>query len=192
MKRHYCLCAVLAALLALACTANAAEKEAPKPPRVGDQMVDFTLKDLGGRKIPTAKARGRILVLKFGATWCGWCTKAIPELNKVKAAYPKTVVVLDVNIREDAKTVRAHNRKHRATYITLLDTTGAVANRYGVSGIPVVMVIDTDGKIVFSGYYTPFETLRKTIDPLVKEMEDRAKAAAEEARRKETDEAVGE
>jgi len=140
----------------------------PKPPGVGDAMLDFTLRTPRGKKVSTAKVRkGKLFVLKFGATWCGWCNKQIPELNKVKAAYPKDVFVLDVDIKEPAKVVRRHNKRLGAKYVTVLDDMGLVATRYGARGIPLVLIADKQGKIAFRGAYTRFGRMKVVIDGLL-------------------------
>ena len=171
--------ATLAVLLmsALASSVRAADKPAPKPPQKGDKIVDFTLRDLRKRKVATAKGRkDRVFLLKFGATWCGWCNEQVPHLNRVVRTYGKKVFVLDVDKEEKAAVVKAHNKKLRTKYLTVLDPVGAVAARYGVSGIPVVIIADKEGTIVYRGYYTPFDRLKKVIDALIeKDKEEKKK-----------------
>lgn len=171
------LCFVLVAVLAVStawCNGtgqaqppDTPAKAAPKDTNV--EIADFTLKDLAGKAVDTAKARkDKVLVLKFGATWCPPCTRQIPHLNKVVAAYPKGVAVIEVDIREPAAKVKSHAARHKVAYPILLDTNGAVAGRYRVRGIPAVIVADKNGKIVHRGHYTPFKVLKAKIDPLLK------------------------
>ncbi|MFW6159242.1 MAG: TlpA family protein disulfide reductase [Planctomycetota bacterium] len=141
---------------------------------VGDKVKDFKLKTPKGTAVPTAKFReGKVFLLKFGATWCGWCNKQVPHLNKVAEEYGKKVAVLDVDIKEGADRVRAHNKKLGAKFVTVLDTKGIVAGKYGVRGIPLVIIADQDGKIVYRGNYTPFQNFKKQIDPLLKGEEEK-------------------
>ena len=174
MRKLTYLVAVLLVLSALPRAARAAD--APTPPKVGEKIVDFTLRDVKGRKISTAKARkGKIFVLKFGATWCGWCNRQVPHLNRVVKEYGKKVRVIDVDVREEADRVKAHNKRLGAKYLTVLDTTGAVAARYGVRGIPVVIIADKEGTILFHGNYTPFDQLKKVIDNALAKDEENKK-----------------
>ncbi|MFH1731772.1 MAG: TlpA disulfide reductase family protein [Planctomycetota bacterium] len=176
---------ILALLLmsALASSVRAADKPAAKPPKTGDKVIDFTLRDLRKQKVVTATARkNKVFLLKFGATWCGWCNKQAPDFNAVVKAYDKKVFVLDVDINEKPAVVKAHNKKLRTKYLTVLDSAGAVAETYGVSGIPVVIIADKEGTIVYRGYYTPFDKLKKVIDALVekdKEEEEKEKKGGE-------------
>jgi len=142
--------------------------QAAGKPAVGDRVIDFELKDLDGKAVKTAEARkDKPVILKFGATWCGWCNRQIPHLNQVQKEYGKKVAVIDIDVREAASRVRAHNKKRGVAYLTLLDPDGAVAGKYGVSGIPVVIVADKTGKIVYRGYFTKYEVLKKVLDRLL-------------------------
>ena len=137
--------------------------------QVGDRITDFKLPTVDGKTVSTAGLReGRPVVLKFGSTWCGWCNRQVPHLNKVAEKYAKQVAIIDIDIKEDAAKVRRHNKEMKAKYITLLDKDGIVAQKYEVRGIPVVIVADADGKILYRGNYTEFEKLEDVLDPAVK------------------------
>lgn len=183
--------ATLAVLLmsVLASSVRAADKPAAKPPKIGDKVIDFTLRDLRKRKVATAKGRkDRVFLLKFGATWCGWCNKQAPHLNAVLKAYGKKVFVLDVDSKEKAADVKTHNKKLRTKYLTVLDPVGKVAASYGVGGIPVVIIADKKGTIVYRGYYTPFNKLKQVIDALIEqekeEEEEKKEGKTGEAKKK--------
>jgi peroxiredoxin len=165
--------AVMAAAVAFVCSAKAADK-----PGAGDQFVDFQLKDLDGKDVKTADLRkDKILVLKFGATWCPPCTAQIPQLNKVVASYPADkVVVLEVDLQEPAEKVKEHGKKHEVKYMVVLDPDGGIARQYHVGGIPTVLVVDKAGKIASRSFYTPFDALKKTIDSLMPPPPEKSKA----------------
>ena len=175
MKKLACLVAVAAMFLMALPQSLAAQK----PSKVGDAIVDFQLKSLEGKLVKTAKERkDKVLVLKFGATSCPPCTYQIPHLNKVVKEYAKKpVVVIDVDIREPAARVKAHNRRHRTNYVTLLDSNAKVAIKYGVRYIPLVIVADKKGKILYRGYFTPFNVLKRLIDGALKEKTEEKEGA---------------
>ncbi len=56
--------------------------------------------------------------------------------------------MLAIDIREDAKTVTAFSQKMGIPFPVLLDSTGSVANTYGIRGIPAHFIIDQEGKIL--------------------------------------------
>lgn len=187
MRRALCL--VLVAMLAVPAANCSGRKHVdpsrdtgdigppPTPKNTATEIADFTLNDLAGKAVNTTDLRkGKILVLKFGATWCPPCTQQIPHLNKAAATYAGKVAVIEVDIEEAAAKVKAHAQKHEITYPVLLDEDGKIAKVYRVSAIPSVIVADTDGKIVYRGHYTPFNVLKSKIDPLIRLSEDKPAA----------------
>lgn len=170
------LAALLLIAAPVACNGNGQVAEDPKTPKAAEakpkdvsvEIADFELKDLTGKTVNTADARaGKVLVLKFGATYCPTCTQQIPHLTKVAETYPGKVIVIEVDIDEPAANVKAHAAKHGAKYMILLDEAGKVAATYGVREIPAVIVAGKDGKIAYRGHYTPFKALKEKIDPLL-------------------------
>ena len=158
------------AVVLILCVPFSCAWAAEKGPQVGDKVIDFTLKSVDGTEVKTADVRkDSVFLLKFGATWCGWCNKEAPHLIAVNKDYAGKVVVLDVDVKEPAEKVVAHNKTLGTTYTTLLDPKGEVAASYGVSGIPVVIIADKEGTILYRGYYTKLEDLKKVIDGALKE-----------------------
>jgi len=138
--------------------------------KVGEKVTDFELKDVDGKLVKSAEFRkDKAYVIKFGATWCPPCNRQISELNKVVEEYGDKVAVLDVDVREPAEKVKAHAKKTGIKYKVVLDADGAVAKDYGVRGIPVVIVADKDGKVLYSGHYTKYEVLKKHLDAALAE-----------------------
>ena len=115
---------------------------------------NFTLAQLDGPPVHLADLRGKIVVMEFWATWCGPCQYTMPSLETIGRRYKnRGVVVLLVNLGEDADKVRKHVGK-RFTMPILLDQNMNIARRYGVVGIPCLFVIDAQGNLVYrrSGY----------------------------------------
>ena len=139
-------------------------------PNVGDAVIDFELKNLAGESVRSLEARkGKVLVLKFGASWCPYCNLQIKELKKVDEQYAhKGVAVIEVAVGEGAAHVRDHLKKYGVAYPVLLDGDGSVAGKYGVEGIPVVIVADASGNVVYKGNYTKFAKLRQLIDSVLR------------------------
>lgn len=122
----------------------------PASPLVGKPAPDFTLKDLDGKDVKLASTAGKVVVLDFWATWCKPCLQAMPDMQKLYQKLEKNgVVFLGINTdrgspkRQIKKIVDANN----VTFPTLLDGTGTVRDKYGVTAIPTVVVIDKTGKV---------------------------------------------
>lgn len=132
------------------------------------RIADFTARDLTGREHKLSDLRaGKVLVLKLGTTWCPWCVKQAKVLDAfAKDHIGKPVAVVDVFLQEDAEKVRRHLDGKEPAYTVLADPGSTVAELLRVSGIPVVIVADREGRVAYSGHYTE----REKLDGLVKEL----------------------
>lgn len=125
--------------------------EMPEPGlkvKVGDAAPEFALKDLAGSEFSLASLKGKVVLLDFWATWCGPCKAAMPTIQKLHDEYAsKGVAILGVNTWEKkADAAKSYMESKKFTYPCLLDG-DKLAEAYGVSGIPTLIVIGKDGKV---------------------------------------------
>jgi peroxiredoxin/outer membrane lipoprotein-sorting protein len=114
----------------------------------GTQAPDFSLKDLDGRSVDLRSLAGKTVVVDFWATWCPPCREEMPHLEQLhRQLREKGLVVLGLDIGEDADTVREFALKNDYTFPLLLGAEPDVTARYHVDGYPTVFVIDRAGKI---------------------------------------------
>lgn len=116
---------------------------------VGDAAPAWTLKDPSGANVSLSDLKDKVVVLDFWGTWCPWCVKAMPQLQKVYDKYrARGATVIGMNIENDPKAdpVRFMQR-NKFTYGLLLNAEGAVKD-YGVSGFPTLVVVGKDGTVI--------------------------------------------
>jgi peroxiredoxin len=117
------------------------------------EAPDFSLLDLTGRKTRLKDFRGNVVFLNFFATWCVPCRLEMPAMERLHRTYKdKGLVVLAVDIREDAKTVRAFTQELKLSFPALLDRDGSVAYTYGIRPVPATYLIGRDGKILWRAF----------------------------------------
>ncbi len=110
---------------------------------------DFAIKNLQGQDIRLSQYRGRVVLLLFTTTWCGYCRAETPYLKDLHTRYgPQGLVILNVDIQESRDKVAAFARRNDLPYETLLDSEGDVMQQYGVRGVPFKVLIDRAGQIV--------------------------------------------
>ncbi len=129
----------------------------------GQMAADFTLSDLAGKKHNLKNQRGKVVMLDFWASWCGPCRRQMPAVDKLYQEFKKKgLVVYAVNQRESSEKARSYLEQYKYTTTALLDQKGEVGTQYKVQGIPTLVIIDRQGKIVahFVGV-RPEETLRE-------------------------------
>ena len=143
--------------LLLCCGAAASDKPKLQP---GDTPPDSLGTTRRGQDVTVSSLHGKIVVISFWATWCGYCMEEIPVLAKLQALATQRglpLQVVAVNHREDRDTfVRTSRVLHRSLPELLVtwDRDGAIGKPYGVSGIPVMVMLHRDGSIahVHVGY----------------------------------------
>ncbi|MCE9572182.1 MAG: TlpA family protein disulfide reductase [Deltaproteobacteria bacterium] len=136
-----------AVLLSLALALGACHPPAPPVTRVpaGASLLDAS----GARFEVLAKYRGQPVVLDFWASWCKECKTSVPTVSRLADAFtPQGVVVLGVNVGDDAATAARSAAELGIRYPIALDPELEFATRMGASQLPLVVVVGRDGTIV--------------------------------------------
>ena len=122
-------------------------------PQAGSAAVMMKVPQLGASApFDMATLKGKTVLLDFWATHCGPCKKTLPALQAVYQRYkddPK-VVIMSVNLDMGAQRVPMVSRymqSRKLSFPVLMDT-GALANAYNVQFIPLLVVVDPDGKVM--------------------------------------------
>jgi outer membrane lipoprotein-sorting protein/peroxiredoxin len=113
---------------------------------VGKSAPPFKLEDLSGQRFELASLRGKPVLLDFWTTWCGPCKEEIPVLEKLHRDNPD-LMVLGVDVGEDAATVRKFMGENKMTYPILLGGKDRMVESYEARAFPSVVVIDKDGVV---------------------------------------------
>ena len=122
------------------------------------EWVDFTLPDTGGRQVSLGPFIGKKpVLLVFWATWCPQCNESVPVINRMHTEPPtsETLTILALDFMESREKVSAFIASKKVAFPVLLDRSGSVAREYRVVGIPMYVLIDRDGKIVYRDHEIP-------------------------------------
>jgi peroxiredoxin len=118
---------------------------------------DFGLKDIDGSTVHLSQFRGRRpVLLYFWATWCPYCIAAKPKVAKLRDQISsKDLEILSINVSDTLEKLKRYQDAHPVKYGVLYDGDGRVAKSYQVRGIPLFVLVDKDGAIVYRGDRVP-------------------------------------
>ena len=138
-------------------------------PEVGDVPPSYLGKDRQGQKVNLEDLRGKVVIVTFWATWCPPCRKELPVLETLQeVAGEDRVRVIAINI-EQPRVFRSVKRRLKDYSMTLInDYRGLVKKRFGVKGIPHLVMIKKDGTIaaIKKGY------TEEMVPPMIDELND--------------------
>jgi thiol-disulfide isomerase/thioredoxin len=118
----------------------------------GGNLLDLTLADVDGKEVSLDKlAEDKPLLLYFWATWCKPCRKTQPKVAALAKKYKDRVKVVGINVGglDSPKDIKKYISRHRITYTMLIDHNDEAVKAYSVSAIPVIILLDKTGKILF-------------------------------------------
>jgi len=154
--------------------AQQADQEATTIMKPGALVPNFSLTTLDGMKIQLSELKGKTVFLNFFALSCPICLKELPELEKhiwQKYKNDKNIVILCVGREETNEKLIAFRDKNRYTFPIAADIDRSVYSLFGTKYIPRNIIIDKEGKLVFTevGYNKEkFESLIEKIESELK------------------------
>jgi peroxiredoxin len=119
----------------------------------GKPFIDFEAEVPDGTKhrLSEYAGRGQYVLIDFWASWCGPCIASFPFMRQLYATYKdRGIVFLGVSCDKDRTAWLNALDKHQLPWTALLSPArkGDALSLYGVSGIPAVILIAPDGKIL--------------------------------------------
>ena len=113
-----------------------------------DPAPDFQLKDLAGKDLSLASARGKVVLLNFWATWCGPCRAEIPSLIELQNRYKDRLQIIGLADDDDQDAVKQLVDSEGINYPVALATNQIRFDYGGILALPTLFVINSEGRIV--------------------------------------------
>lgn len=120
----------------------------------GNPYTDFAGEDENGKTVRLKNfiRPGRYTVVDFWASWCPYCIKELPELKELYAKYhDKGLNIVGVAVRDEVKDTDESIQKHQIPWPVIKNAKKVPYDVYGFSGIPHLVLIGPDGKILARG-----------------------------------------
>jgi thiol-disulfide isomerase/thioredoxin len=122
---------------------------------LGTQGPGAALEDLDGNAVELLDfvEPGKPAVLEFWATWCEQCESLQPQFDELQARYGNdvSIVAVAVGVSQSVRRVQRHLEEHDPGYPYLFDKRGAAVRAYNATTTSIVVMLDADGKVAYTG-----------------------------------------
>ena len=110
--------------------------------------------------------KDRYTVIDFWASWCGPCRASFPHLREMYNAYGEKVTFISLSVDKDEKEWQKALGEEKLPwnqYLATPELSKSTRTEYDLTSIPTFLVIDPEGKIIFSGHSSgELETMLET------------------------------
>ena len=103
---------------------------------------------MDGENVNNDSLRGKIALFQFWATWCPYCKRDMPALERIGQEFaPRGLVVYGVNVGESKKKVRKYlEESPRSSQVILVEDTNLAAI-FDAKAYPMYVLIDSMGNL---------------------------------------------
>ena len=114
-------------------------------------MQDYAFHTLDGSALSLRDLHGKVVVVSFWASWCAPCRRELPQLEQLhRRIVEQGGSVLAISIDEDRENVKHFALKHALHLPIAHDGPNGLVRQLDLRHIPLTLVLDRNGRIVFS------------------------------------------
>lgn len=117
--------------------------------------IEITGTLLSGEPFDQASLEGQVVLVDFWATWCGPCIAELPNvLAQYKKYHARGFEVIGISLDEDKQALVDFVEERKIPWPILFEKSEGsgwnhpMATKYGISGIPTVILVGRDGRVV--------------------------------------------
>jgi len=135
---------------------------------VGCQAPDFTLSTPDGKSISLSSLKGKKVILAFVSTRCSTCLGLSLCFQQFYNLWSRDQLeIISIVVLEKAADVASWIKTYDLKNPVLLDSDGAIFNKYKPEKVPALYFLDSDGTIKIKKY-PPMEDCPTELDSLLK------------------------
>lgn len=144
------------------------EEPAPAVLEVGEPVPPWTGTLLGGGELSLHELRGKPVAVYVWASWCPPCVgDPLESFEGIRRDLRDKIHFVTVAVGDRPESIEAFVAEAGYGFPVVLDEGSEIARKWGIRGIPVLVLIDPDGRLLAS-YDGPLsgENLRRVLDAL--------------------------
>ncbi|MBL8850724.1 MAG: redoxin domain-containing protein [Planctomycetaceae bacterium] len=119
-------------------------------------VIEVAGTTFAGEEFNISQYKGKVVLVDFWATWCGPCIQEIPNvLDNYEKYHGKGFEVVGVNLDDNPEALESFLKENELPWVQLFEKDeekraqgNAIANYYGISSIPTMILVDQEGKVV--------------------------------------------
>jgi len=135
--------------------ANAFGKELGGTMRIGMRAPDFHTKDFEGNPVSLSQYEGQIIIMNFWATWNDQCLQELPEIKKLYRELKGTdVQFIGISSDDNIDDLKGFIRQNNIEWPQIFEGMrhkGMMLKLYDVNIIPIIFVLDQEGRVQYIG-----------------------------------------
>lgn len=131
-------------LIAILLAATLVAQERPR-----DKMPVYRAKSTTGESLDNTAVEGKPVLIQLWATWCGYCRKDQPIVEKLSKEFAdKGLVILAVNVGEPRDKVNAYLKENPRPGVKMVFSEDSnLAPMIQPQGFPFYVLLDKEGRI---------------------------------------------
>ena len=114
---------------------------------VNQPLPEFSVNEINSEnKISSADFKGKVRVINFFASWCGYCKMENPVLVELKNS---GIEIIGIDWKDTLPNAMKYLEDNKGIYSRIgFDADGAVGKKFGVRGTPETYVVDENGVVI--------------------------------------------
>lgn len=137
---------------------------------LGAPAPSVSVQDLNGNAVELLDlVRGQPALIEFWATWCEFCQKLQPQLDRIQKEHGNRikVVAVAVGVNQTLRRIQRHLEAHDPGYPYVYDSRGSAVRAYQAVATSIVTILDSQGKVAYVGV-GPAQKLEEAVAEVLK------------------------
>ena len=145
------------------------------PPKLGEKIPTLALQTTSGETLHSEAWKGKVVLLDFWASWCGYCIEGFSILKEMRTQLGSNLQIISINTDEPAELSAANKvlREHALPWPSVMSGKGLndpvwmLFQALGHS-LPLYAILDQQGIVRYSGSGgEKLSELRATLEKLI-------------------------